>query len=123
MHMTNYRVLCKGKQQVIDARRIDGTFSRISKGVSMRTMGRRLATVAVAAAAFAAVPLSAVQAAEHPWPSDGYDHWSSWKPWRYVGEYNSAFICKLQGAELVFSGGADDYRCEDYRDSHYLFIK
>jgi hypothetical protein len=75
---------------------------------------------ATAVTAFAALPLSSAQASKGPWPHGGHENAQSW---RFVGEYDSSLICEAQGTELVFSGGAKEYRCEDGDGSSLLYIR
>ncbi|MFD0691681.1 hypothetical protein [Actinomadura fibrosa] len=86
---------------------------------------RIVLATAAATAVLGAVPVTAAEASpsrtvHDPGPLGGGD---GWRYWRLVGEYRSSFICNAQGAELVFSGGARDFRCERYDDSNWLYIR
>ncbi|MFC9970535.1 hypothetical protein ACFVH6_06485 [Spirillospora sp. NPDC127200] len=99
----------------------------------MSSKSQRLAvavalTAACAAGAMATGP--AAQAVEADRPSvrhalaDDHDYgYGPWRPWRFVGEFRNAFLCNGQGAALILSGGARDYRCAEDDGSYELFVR
>ncbi|MGI5171419.1 hypothetical protein ACQEU3_44420 [Spirillospora sp. CA-253888] len=93
---------------------------------SQRLVVAAALTAACAAGAMAAGP--AAQAVEADRPNvqhalaDDYDY-SPWRPWRFVGEFRNAFLCNGQGAALILSGGARDFRCAEDDGSYELFIR
>ncbi|MGK5554722.1 hypothetical protein ACSNOI_24205 [Actinomadura kijaniata] len=95
----------------------------------MSPLGKRLLaaaalTLACGTGSVAAVPAAQAAGAR---PSDihvhddGYD--GPWRPWRFVADYPSAFLCNGQGVALLLSGGAREYRCEADGGTHELYIR